>query len=92
MNAVTPVAGRIISRMRRYLSRPQDEMGFVVKERYVVCGDIAGKHLFHSTAGWVDDQDCAVVFIRQNAAEMARTRLEAHECDKITNVCVERIE
>jgi hypothetical protein len=77
--------------MRRFLSRPQDEAGFIAKERYVVCGHSAGKHLFHGLAGWVDDRECAVVFIRQDAAEITRSRLETHGRNNITNVCVERI-
>jgi hypothetical protein len=91
MNASTPSAGGPVSWVHRFLSRPQDEPGFIVKERYVVCGDIADRHLFYGPVGWVDDRECAVVFIRKDAAELTRCRLETNGRNKITNVSVERI-
>ena len=91
MSASTLTAGGPVYWMRRFLSRPPEEPGFIVKERYIVCGDIAGRHLFYGPVGWIDDRECAIVFIRKDAAEIARSRLETSDRNIITSVCVERI-
>jgi hypothetical protein len=80
-----------ITWMIRLLSPAPDEPGFEVTERYIVRGEAADRHLFHSPAGWVEDSECAVVFIRRDAAEIKRLRLVEEGSDKITHVSVERI-
>lgn len=52
----------MFSWMRRLLSQPPDEPSSVVTDRYIVRGEAAGKHLFNSEAGWVEDAERAVVF------------------------------
>ncbi len=81
----------MFSWMRRLLSQPPDEASSVVTERYIIRREAADRHLFYSSAGWVDDKERAVVFIRRDAAEMMRLRLVEQDCDKITHVHVERI-
>ncbi len=77
--------------MLRLLSGPEDETESIVKERCIICGESAGRILFHSRAGWVDDRECALVFIRSDAAAVTRSRLEAEERGNVTNVRVEHI-
>ncbi len=81
----------MFSWMRRLLSQPPDEASSVVTERYIIRGETADRHLFYSPAGWVDDKERAVVFIRRKAVDIMRARLVEKDDDKITDVRVEQI-